>query len=294
VRRRFAFLLAGVVFIAACGSGGSSGRPSVSRPNVTSGITSPPEATSQPPVNPTAPPRPTTPPRTSPPTNPPRTSPPQTSPPQTSPPPTSPPTTKVVAIVPTPTTGAAPASPTTVAPSGATAAPASSSDSSSDAWIWVVVAIVVLALALGGYFWWRRRQQQARAAEAWRAELATTTADVTAARDLLHDAAGESIEPTRLESLRHQADAAAAGLGRLAANAPDDEARSATSAAEQALRNYVVAVDAEQLLRTRTPPASADALADANVTRRARGDALEEALTGLQTLQAGTRAEPVT
>jgi hypothetical protein len=197
----------------------------------------------------------------------------------------------VVVIVPTPTTSA-PATPTTLAPSGATSAPASSSDSSSDTWIWVVVAIVILALALGGYlWWWRRRQQQARAAEAWRAELATTTVDVTTARDLLHDAAGESIEPARLESLRHQADAAAAGLGRLAATAPDDDARSRTSAAEQALRNYVVAIDAEQLLRTQTPPASDDALADANVTRRARGDALDEALTGVQALDRTATAD---
>jgi hypothetical protein len=190
-------------------------------------------------------------------------------------------------IVPTPTTTAA-ASPTTLAPSGATSAPASSSSSSSNTWIWIVVAIAILALALGGYFWWRRRQQQARAADAWRVELATTTSDVTAARDLLHDAAGGPIAPDRLESLRHQADTAAAGLARLGATAPDDDARARTGAAEQALRTYVVAIDAEQLLHTQTPPASDDALADANVTRRTRAAALDEALSGLQTDRSAT------
>ena len=46
----------------------------------------------------------------------------------------------------------------------------------------------------------------------------------------------------------------------------------------------MLAIDAEQLLRTQTPAASADALADANVTRRIRAEALDEAIPGLEAL----------
>jgi hypothetical protein len=136
--------------------------------------------------------------------------------------------------------------------------------------------------------WWRRRQTRARAAAAWQAELSTAIVNATAARDLLQNEAGEPIEAGRLESLRHQAEAAAAEISRLAASAADDTARTHTQTAEQALRSYITAIDSEQLLRTQTPPASEDALADANVTRRGRADELDNALARLDELQEPT------
>ena len=65
-----------------------------------------------------------------------------------------------------------------------------------------------------------------------------------------------------------------------------------TDAAEKALRGYTLAIDGEQLLRTQSPAASEDALADANVTRRARGDEFDRALTALETLQPTAPADP--
>jgi hypothetical protein len=147
---------------------------------------------------------------------------------------------------------------------------------------------VVVALAVGGYLWWRRRQAHTRAAAAWHAQLAGAAANAKATRDLLHEEAGEPIEADRLESLRQQANAAADELGRLGAAAPDDTARTRTQSTEQALRSYMTAVDSEQLIRTQTPPASEDALADANVTRRARADELDTAIAGLDELQQST------
>jgi hypothetical protein len=136
--------------------------------------------------------------------------------------------------------------------------------------------------------WWRRRQKLAAVAAAWHNELAATRDQVKSTRDLLHDAAGTTIGPDRLESLRHQADAAAIALAHLSTTAPDDDKRTRTDATEHALRSYVVAIDAEQLLRTQTPPASEDTLADANVTRRARADALDQAIARLEALDQPT------
>jgi hypothetical protein len=148
-----------------------------------------------------------------------------------------------------------------------------------------VVGIVAAAIALGAYLWWRRRQARAGAATEWHAQLSRAYVNARAARDLLHDEAGEPIEPDRLASMRHQADAAAAELIRLASAAPDITARTQTQTAAQALGAYTTAIDSEQLLRTQTPPASEDALADANVIRRARADELDNALTSLGELE---------
>ena len=152
--------------------------------------------------------------------------------------------------------------------------------------------LLIAALALVAYLLWKRRRQLALAAELWRDELATTIAAAKTAGDQLRDAAGGPIDPDRLESLRHEADAVAAALARLSTSAPDDNARVLTDAAEKALRGYTLAIDGEQLLRTQSPAASEDALADANVTRRARGDEFDRALTALETLQPTAPADP--
>ena len=159
----------------------------------------------------------------------------------------------------------APAITTTTAPSGSVA-PASSSSSESNDWIWIVILLVIALLALLAYLWWRRRRQLALAAEQWHNELATTIASAKTAGDQLHEAAGGQIEPDRLVSLRHEADAVAAAFARLSTSAPDDNARTLTDAAEKRCaairwRSTASSFSARNHRPHRTTP-----LADANVT----------------------------
>jgi hypothetical protein len=83
--------------------------------------------------------------------------------------------------------------------------------------------------------------------------------------------------------MRQEANTVAAALGTLGTTAPDEEARTRTRAAEQALSGYMVAIDAEQLLHSE-PRSSEDALADANVARRARATDLDHAIDSLDQL----------
>jgi hypothetical protein len=141
--------------------------------------------------------------------------------------------------------------------------------------------LVVLALAAVWFILWRRRRARARA---WRDELARTIPDVRLARDLLADFAGERVEADQLEALRHRVDAVAAALGQLAASAPNDDARVPTSAAEQALRGSMGAIEAEQLLRASATGPSDATVEDTIATRTAHANALDAALTRLDAL----------
>jgi hypothetical protein len=137
-------------------------------------------------------------------------------------------------------------------------------------------------LALGVYLWWQQRRSKARAATLWRAQLAMSYDDAMTVRNLLA-AAGDEIEADQLEALRHQTDTAAGALGQLSSTAPDEASRARTTEAEQALRSYMLAIEAEQLLHG-DAAASEDARADANVARRSRATALDEALARLDQL----------
>jgi hypothetical protein len=132
----------------------------------------------------------------------------------------------------------------------------------------------------------RRHQSQAAAARVWTDDLSRKIIDVQLGRDLLDDATRSAIDPSRLESLRHQIDATATELAELAARAPNDDARARTTAAEQALRGYLLAVEGEFLLRDSTTPPTSDAVAEAAVNRRSHAHALDEALTRLHELLA--------
>jgi hypothetical protein len=121
------------------------------------------------------------------------------------------------------------------------------------------------------------------AAIKWRDEMEKTFRDLKATRDLLGSTAGDPIDPGRQETMRHESDTVAAALGTLSTTAPDDEARTTTRAAEQALGSYTLAIDAEQLLRSDAGSAE-DALADANVARRARATELDNAINGIDQL----------
>jgi hypothetical protein len=117
----------------------------------------------------------------------------------------------------------------------------------------------------------------------WRARLATSYDDAASVRGLLGAAAVDEIGADQLEALRHQTDTAAGALGQLSSTAPDEASRARTTEAEQALRSYMLAIDAEQLLHS-DATASDDARADANVARRGRATGLDEALARLDQL----------
>jgi uncharacterized protein HemX len=193
--------------------------------------------------------------------------------------PNAPAATPTPATTPTPET--TPTSETTTAP-----AAAESSSSSSAAWLWLLVIAAVGALIAGVVMFVRRHNSRLAASRAWTDDMSRKLTDVRLGRDLLDDATRSAIEPARLDTLRHQIDATAAELSQLAARAPSDDARARTTAAEQALRGYLLAVEGEFLLRDSTTPPTSDAVAEAAVNRRSHAHALDEALTRLDELRA--------
>jgi hypothetical protein len=142
------------------------------------------------------------------------------------------------------------------------------------------------ALIAGVVVFVRRHQSNATASRAWIDEMSARITDVRLGRDLLDDATRTAIVPSRLETLRHQIDATVTELAQLAARAPNDDARTRTTAAEQALRGYLLAVEGEFLLRDTTTPPTSDAVAEAAVNRRSHAHALDEALARLDQLRA--------
>jgi hypothetical protein len=109
-------------------------------------------------------------------------------------------------------------------------------------------------------------------------------------RNLLAEVSAEPLGAARLEALRRQIDERAAALDRLAASAPDGNARSAVNVVQQELRGLMSAVDGEQLLRTGPEPHSNAALADAAATRATHANALDAALARLDALAGPPRA----
>jgi hypothetical protein len=137
----------------------------------------------------------------------------------------------------------------------------------------------------------RRRRTREAAANAWRRDVGASLGDAKMARDVLDNASGGAIDPTRLQMLRSQVETVGDRLARLAATAPDDTARARSTAVEQELRGYLLALESEQLLREGAAAPSAQAVADAVATRQAHADALDSALTRLEEL---TQSDAVT
>jgi hypothetical protein len=152
--------------------------------------------------------------------------------------------------------------------------------------LWLLVIAAVGALIAGVVMFVRRHQSHAAASRAWIDEMSKQLTDVRLGRDLLDDATRSAIVPSRLETLRHQIEATAVGLAQLATRAPNDDARTRTTAAEQALRGYLLAVEGEFLLRDSATPPTSDAIAEAAVNRRSHAHALDEALARLDQLRA--------
>jgi hypothetical protein len=130
------------------------------------------------------------------------------------------------------------------------------------------------------YLLWRRRRSQAQAAVLWRDQAAKAYDDASTVRGLLDGAAAEHVDADRIDALRRETDAAASSLAQVSATAPDDESRRSTAETAQALRSYMLAIEAEHLVQD----GAEDARADANVTRRARGTDLDGALARLDQL----------
>jgi hypothetical protein len=114
----------------------------------------------------------------------------------------------------------------------------------------------------------------------WRDQAAKAYDDAVTVRGLLDGAAEEHVDATRIDALRRETDAAASSLAQLSATAPNDESGQPTAETEQALRSYMLAIEAEHLVQD----GSEDARADANVTRRARAADLDGALARLDQL----------
>ena len=187
-------------------------------------------------------------------------------------------------VVPHPSTTTGAESTTSTSSPVTTTAPTapSSSGGSSNSWIWIVVAVAVVGAAIVAYVLWRRHRARAAAAAAWRAALEKTYLDVQATRDVLHTTAAAPIDDARLETLRHESETVGAALANLTTTAPDDESRTRTENAGNALRSYMLAIETEQLLHHQA--ATEDALADANVARRTRATELDQALDALDQL----------
>jgi hypothetical protein len=108
--------------------------------------------------------------------------------------------------------------------------------------------------------------------------------DAKMARDVLDNASGGAIDPTRLQMLRSHVETIGNRLERLTATAPDEKARTRITSVEQEFRGYLLALESEQLLRESAAAPSAQAVADAVATRKAHADALNSALTRLDEL----------
>ena len=111
-------------------------------------------------------------------------------------------------------------------------------------------------------------------------------------RDLLRATEGQPIDAARLTALRQRVDASGVELGNLAAAAPDDGARASVRGAEESLRGYLFALEAEQLLRDGATAPSAEALERADATRRSHAGALDDSLTRIDAILATEPAPP--
>jgi hypothetical protein len=145
-------------------------------------------------------------------------------------------------------------------------------------WVWVLGLLLLVAIGSGIYLLASRHSQNTNNEQAWRARLLPVRRDAGVTRDLLDAAASSTIDPARLASLHRQVDTTALALGDVAASAPDDGSRSRVAATAEALRGYMFALEAEQLLRSGPNAPTADALERADTTRRDHASALAEAL----------------
>jgi hypothetical protein len=182
-----------------------------------------------------------------------------------------------------PTTTAAPATteaPTTTSTPPTTVAPATtSSSSSSTPWGWIVFALALVAFALIAVIVVLARNR-GRAKKEWKDAAASSLRDADLVRDMLAGEArpGETEEATRVAAVRDNVERVSATFDQLAAGAPNDEMRDCSTSVASSLRGYFFALEAEQLLHGAPTSPTADQLAAADATKRARNADLQTAV----------------
>ena len=242
--------------LALAGAGCGGGGPSAALPTVTTTTIARPTTTTS--GRPTTTTEPTT-----------TTAPTTTTEPATT---TEPPTS----TAPTTTSASTEGSTTTVA-----AAPASAASSTPWGWIIalivVVVAVVVLLLALAA----RNRR---RTVEEWRAKATGVVDDAHLARSLLPVSGTDVPEDAHWRAVRARAEQAARSLDTLSTDAPSEEMTGVTQRAASSMRDLVFALDSDRLLREGSQPPTAEQLAEADTSIRARTLALDTALSTLDTM----------
>jgi hypothetical protein len=178
---------------------------------------------------------------------------------------TSPPTTTTPSTTSSPTTTVAPA--------------ATSSSDSSTPWGWIIFVLVLVAIALIALLVLLTRSRN-RAKREWKNAAASSLRDADLVRDMLAGEArpGEAEEATRVAAVRDNVERVAARFDQLASTAPNDDMRTGSTSVANALRGYFFALEAEQLLHGAPTSPTADQLAAADATKRARNTELQTAL----------------
>ena len=265
--------------LSACGGSGST-NPPASRPSTTVG--SPSTPTSKPSV--------ALPPTTTPATEAPTTAVPSTSTtptteaPTTTVPPASTPTTEAPTTTVPPTT-----TPSTGAPT--TTTPIAEPSTSSPPWGWIVIGILLLAGLVVALVLWLRSRSRRAALVAWSHSAGPASQQAAVARDLLSGDRA-NVDAERRDAVRSQVETAAQALDGLVTSAPDDTSRRAASSAAAALRGLMFADEADRLLHSRQQAPTADELAQADETLRARVRELDDALEELTKQVRPEVAEP--
>jgi hypothetical protein len=187
-------------------------------------------------------------------------------------------TTVIPATTAPPTTSEVTTTPTTTSVTTAPATTDTTSDSSPP-WGLIVAILALLVIALIVFLVVRARASGA-AKRDWNAAAASAVRDADLTRDMLVGEArpGEPEDAARHHAVADNVERVSARFDQLAGQAPDDEAHRAAAAVASSLRGYLFALEAENLLRAAPTPPTADQLASADATRRARADELDRAL----------------
>ena len=165
-----------------------------------------------------------------------------------------------------------------------TVPPAStSSDDSSAPWGWIIAILVVLAVGLIVVLAFLRRSSN-RAKSEWKNAAASALRDADLTRDMLADEArpGEAEDARRLTAVRDAVERVASQFDQLATSSPNDEMRRSSTAVATSLRGYFFALESEQMLHHAPTTPTADQLATADATKRARAAELGAAVAAIR------------
>ncbi len=193
--------------------------------------------------------------------------------------------TEVTTTTLAPTTTTVPATTTTLTPTTTTVPDTTTTmqpvptSSSSLLWAWILGAIAVMALIAAGIaaYLGKAKREEAQATWSPSARAALETASLARSMLVSQPTGGDS----QLPQVRAQGEDAARALDRVAANAPDDILRQASSSAAEGLRGVLFSLEAEHLLRSGPSAPTAEQLASADIARRRRAAELDASLAQL-------------